>query len=595
MAASPAPTAAAPAAVDAPPAGLGAVAAADTASAAHAAEAADVPPPLETAATAAAATDPTSSAAAAAAAAGGPPKRMPSALKRRRHRSGIIASDAARFKAAMAAEGLLDSSATAAGEPAAAGNPGSGTATRPPTATVARRHKSGIAVGSAAGAPGGGEVPSAAEGEDRARAATGVSRRKSTARSKDQTVEVARVPPCESLEELLSYKSGAVIFSQFLSSIGVSDDPIVFWFACKEYREKASLDRDIRRIEARRIYDTFLRPGALNLIKVKDVALVARMESQLLWPSLLIFDQVAQEVLATLQEEVYPIFLKSQLYDVVTDPVRTPADGALLGAPRCLTQRPPCALRCVCGGCTEPAAQAVHLAQRAEPPPHAVREPQAHHDRRRARQGVARGRGRAGRADHAGRDHHRARPVPADAPPHPERARRDRPRGPARAGAARAARQGHAAARGPRRRARLGDPDPAVDHHHVVLAAGLHSRRGLGHAVVGGGAAHAAEWAPAVQHRHCAPGVAELGVVGVGVGDGQAHQHRAPGERGHRGHHPVVRGHGGGERRHAAQREHRHGDGPLGARGLALRPAAAAADPADGPLPPPLCAAGCRL
>jgi len=550
MAASPAPTAAAPAAVDAPPAGLGAVAAADTASAAHAAEAADVPPPLETAA---ATTTASSSSAAAASAAGGPPKRMPSALKRRRHRSGIIASDAARFKAAMAAEGLLDSSATAAGEPVASGNHSGSAETRPPTATVARRHKSGIAVGIATSTATGGEVPSAAEGEDRARAAAGVSRRKSTARSKDQTVEVARVPPCESLEELLSYKSGAVIFSQFLNSIGLSDDPIVFWFACKEYREKASLDRDIRRIEARRIYDTFLRPGALNLIKIKDVAVVARMESQLLWPSLVIFDQVAQEVLTTLQEEVYPIFLKSKLYEVITDPVRTPADTALVDAARAAVPHATNAFSvdCMCVY-TELAAQAVHVAQRAEPAPRAVHEPQAHHDRRRARQGVARGHDRAARADHAGRDHQRARPVPADAPSHPERARRDGPSGPTGAGSARAAGQGHAAARGPRRRARLGDPDSAVDHRHVVLEAGLDGGRGLGHAVVGGGAAHAAKWAPAVQHRHRAPCVAELGVVGVGDDDGEAHQHCAARERWYRRHHPIVRGHGGGERWHAA-------------------------------------------
>ena len=129
------------------------------------------------------------------------------------------------------------------------------------------------------------------------------------------------MPPCDCLEELLSYPQGALIFTQFLTSIGQSDAQLVFWFACMDYRHRASTDRDVRRVQARRIYDTFLSPHAPSRVSVADASIINAMEEQLSWPSLLMFDGVALAALDGLERDLFPMFRSSKIYQAVTDPV----------------------------------------------------------------------------------------------------------------------------------------------------------------------------------------------------------------------------------------------------------------------------------
>ena len=136
-------------------------------------------------------------------------------------------------------------------------------------------------------------------------------------------MDVEPVPTCDCLEELLSYPHGALIFTQFLQSIGQPDTPLVFWFACMDYRKSGSTDRDIRRVQARQIYDTFLRPDAPNRISIRDRSLVENMEADLAWPSILLFDMVATAVMEELEQDLFPLFRSSKIYQAVTDSVRS--------------------------------------------------------------------------------------------------------------------------------------------------------------------------------------------------------------------------------------------------------------------------------
>ncbi|XP_010893431.1 regulator of G-protein signaling 21-like [Esox lucius] len=119
----------------------------------------------------------------------------------------------------------------------------------------------------------------------------------------------------ESVDKLLGCKSGQAAFREFLKS-EYSEENILFWLACEEYKNIKSLPEMIS--SANRIYSEFVKCEAPKQINI-DCGTRENITKNISQPSLTSFDTAQKLIYSLMAKDCYPRFLKSDIYqDVLT-------------------------------------------------------------------------------------------------------------------------------------------------------------------------------------------------------------------------------------------------------------------------------------
>ncbi|XP_076010493.1 regulator of G-protein signaling 21-like [Genypterus blacodes] len=121
----------------------------------------------------------------------------------------------------------------------------------------------------------------------------------------------------EMLDNLLECKTGQLVFEEFLRT-EYSEENLLFWLACEEYK-KTSHPTEMN-AAAKRIYSEFVEVDAPRQINI-DCATRAEIGERLPQPGPKCFDR-AQRLIHTLMEnDCYPRFLKSEIYQDLLEQV----------------------------------------------------------------------------------------------------------------------------------------------------------------------------------------------------------------------------------------------------------------------------------
>ncbi|KAJ8011222.1 hypothetical protein DPEC_G00055920 [Dallia pectoralis] len=117
----------------------------------------------------------------------------------------------------------------------------------------------------------------------------------------------------ESVDKLLGCKSGQAAFREFLKS-EYSEENILFWLACEEYKKIKSLPEMIS--SANRIYSEFVKCEAPRQINI-DCGTRENITKNISQPSLTSFDTAQKLIYSLMARDCYPRFLKSDIYQDV--------------------------------------------------------------------------------------------------------------------------------------------------------------------------------------------------------------------------------------------------------------------------------------
>ncbi|XP_046884316.1 regulator of G-protein signaling 21 isoform X3 [Hypomesus transpacificus] len=117
----------------------------------------------------------------------------------------------------------------------------------------------------------------------------------------------------ESVDKLLECKSGQIAFRDFLKS-EYSEENILFWMACEEYKKIKSVPEMIS--SANRIYSEFVQVEAPRQINI-DCGTRENITKNISQPSLSSFDTAQKLIYSLMARDCYPRFLKSDLYQAL--------------------------------------------------------------------------------------------------------------------------------------------------------------------------------------------------------------------------------------------------------------------------------------
>ncbi|KAG1931920.1 regulator of G-protein signaling [Pimephales promelas] len=114
----------------------------------------------------------------------------------------------------------------------------------------------------------------------------------------------------ESIENLLSCKAGQMAFQDFLKS-EYSEENILFWLACEEYKKITSVPEMISM--ANQIYTEFVQtesPRQINIDHVTRDLIKQNVQA----PTRVCFDEAQKIVFGLMERDSYPRFLRSDMY-----------------------------------------------------------------------------------------------------------------------------------------------------------------------------------------------------------------------------------------------------------------------------------------
>ncbi|XP_076149344.1 regulator of G-protein signaling 21 [Alosa pseudoharengus] len=117
----------------------------------------------------------------------------------------------------------------------------------------------------------------------------------------------------ESIDKLLTCKAGQAAFQEFLRS-EYSEENILFWLACEEYKTIKSTPEMIT--SANRIYTEFVQVEAPKQINI-DCTTRANITKNISQPNLNSFDTAQKLIYCLMARDCYPRFLKSDAYQSI--------------------------------------------------------------------------------------------------------------------------------------------------------------------------------------------------------------------------------------------------------------------------------------
>lgn len=119
----------------------------------------------------------------------------------------------------------------------------------------------------------------------------------------------------ESFDQLLQCKTGVLVFGEFLRS-EYSEENLLFYLDCEAFKDLPP--ESDRTAEAKRIYREFVAVGAPRQINI-DCVTRAQVGENLSDPGPDCFERAQRNVHSLMQNDSYPRFLKSQLYQALRD------------------------------------------------------------------------------------------------------------------------------------------------------------------------------------------------------------------------------------------------------------------------------------
>ncbi|XP_072130315.1 regulator of G-protein signaling 4-like [Mobula birostris] len=114
----------------------------------------------------------------------------------------------------------------------------------------------------------------------------------------------------ESLQRLITHKSGLVIFSEFLQS-EFSEENIKFWLECEAYRRNKSATK--LALKAKKIFDEYVAVDAPSEVNLES-EIREKTKKNILEPTSSCFDEAQSKIYALMAKDSYPRFLKSKIY-----------------------------------------------------------------------------------------------------------------------------------------------------------------------------------------------------------------------------------------------------------------------------------------
>ncbi|XP_041125821.1 regulator of G-protein signaling 21-like [Polyodon spathula] len=114
----------------------------------------------------------------------------------------------------------------------------------------------------------------------------------------------------ESVDKVLESKAGRVAFIEFLKS-EFSEENILFWLACEEYKKMKSTTKMIER--SKEIFLEYVKVGAPKEINI-DCGTRENITRHISTPTLNSFDHAQKIIYSLLAKDCYPRFLKSDIY-----------------------------------------------------------------------------------------------------------------------------------------------------------------------------------------------------------------------------------------------------------------------------------------
>ncbi|KAI7809312.1 regulator of G-protein signaling 21 isoform X1 [Triplophysa rosa] len=117
----------------------------------------------------------------------------------------------------------------------------------------------------------------------------------------------------ESIENLLCSKSGQMAFQEFLKS-EYSEENILFWLACEEYKKITSVPEMISM--ANQIYTEFVQTESPRQVNI-DSGTRTKITNNISEPNLNSFDTAQKMIFSLMARDCYPRFLKSDIYQAI--------------------------------------------------------------------------------------------------------------------------------------------------------------------------------------------------------------------------------------------------------------------------------------
>uniref|UniRef100_A0A8C6V1C9 RGS domain-containing protein n=1 Tax=Neogobius melanostomus TaxID=47308 RepID=A0A8C6V1C9_9GOBI len=132
------------------------------------------------------------------------------------------------------------------------------------------------------------------------------------------TSEMDEKPGCECRCVDLYFAAGLLVFREFLRS-EYSEENLLFYLDCEAFRDLSS--ESDREAAAKRIYREFvmlLSPPQINIDCVTRAEVLANLTD----PGPDCFNKAQRTVLSLMENDSYPRFVKSQLYQVLLAPMK---------------------------------------------------------------------------------------------------------------------------------------------------------------------------------------------------------------------------------------------------------------------------------
>ncbi|KAJ8390444.1 hypothetical protein AAFF_G00103790 [Aldrovandia affinis] len=117
----------------------------------------------------------------------------------------------------------------------------------------------------------------------------------------------------ESVDILLECKSGQIAFREFLKT-EYSEENILFWLACEEYKKIKSTDEMVA--TANKIYSEFVEVESPKQINI-DCGTRENITKNISQPNLESFDKAQILIYRLMARDCYPRFLKSDIYQAL--------------------------------------------------------------------------------------------------------------------------------------------------------------------------------------------------------------------------------------------------------------------------------------
>ncbi|KAA8589404.1 hypothetical protein FQN60_012769 [Etheostoma spectabile] len=124
----------------------------------------------------------------------------------------------------------------------------------------------------------------------------------------------------ESLDHLLECKTGQLVFEDFLRT-EYSEENLLFWLACEDYRKITSKTK--MTVAAKRIYTEFVQVDAPRQINI-DCVTREEISENISEPAPNCFDGAQRLIYALMENDCYPRFLKSDMYQALLEQAEQP-------------------------------------------------------------------------------------------------------------------------------------------------------------------------------------------------------------------------------------------------------------------------------